>query len=180
VSHHGWHKYESTRGVLAGKHEIVNGIGEGDIWGPTDVYGVNLPLVGDSEAIVYGQVVAGMGKLHPEIGAGPYDRVPGYGKEPGFNKNDPLMPVAWTKTYQYPGGKSGKVFATTMGSSNDLSTEGTRRMVVNAVFWTLGIPVPKDGSNVQLVGDYKPSMFGFMPGDYWKEKGLKVSDFDLK
>jgi hypothetical protein len=67
-----------------------------------------------------------------------------------------------------------------MGSSNDLSTEGTRRMVVNAVFWTLGIPVPKDGSNVQLVGDYKPSMFGFMPGDYWKEKGLKVSDFDLK
>lgn len=180
VSHHGWHKYESTRGILAGKHEIVNGIGEGDIWGPTDVYGVNLPLVGDSEPIVYGQVVAGMGKLHPEIGTGPYDRVPEYGKEPGFNKNDPLMPVAWTKTYQYPGGKSGKVFATTMGSSNDLSAEGTRRMVVNAVFWTLGIPVPKNGTNVQLVGDYKPSMFGFMSGDYWKEKGLKVSDFDLK
>ncbi|MBT6768924.1 MAG: hypothetical protein HOA81_08030 [Opitutales bacterium] len=67
-----------------------------------------------------------------------------------------------------------------MGSSNDLLIEGTRRMVVNAVFWTLGIPVPRNGTNVQLVGDYKPSMFGFMPEGYWKEKDLKVSDFDLK
>lgn len=180
VSHHGWHKYESTRGILAGKHEIGNGIGEGDIWGPSDVYGVNLPLIGDSEAIVFGEVVAGMGKRHPAIGPGPYDKVPGYGKEAGFHKNAPMMPVAWTKSYQIPGGTKGKVFATTMGASNDLAVEGTRRLVVNGVFWSLGIPVPKNGTNVALVGEYKPSMFGFMKGDYWEERDLKVSDFDLK
>ncbi len=89
---------------------------------------------GQREAKVYRYVFVGRGRCVYAIGPGPYDKVPGYGKEPGFDKNDPLMPVAWTKTYQYPGGKSGKVFATTMGSSNDLSIEGTRRMVVNAVF----------------------------------------------
>ncbi len=180
VSHHGWHKYESTRGILTGQHEIQNGIEDGDIWGPSDVYGVVLPLPGDSEPIVLGQVVAGMGMKHPEIGPGPYDRVPGYGKEPGFHKNDPMMPVAWTKTYQVTGGEKGKVFTTTMGSSNDFAVEGTRRMVVNGVYWTLGMTVPEEGTNVDTVGEYKPSMFGFHREEgYWEGLGLSVSDFDL-
>lgn len=181
VSHHGWHMYESTRGVLTGSHEIHNGIGPGDIWGPSDVYGVPQPLPGDSEPVILGQVVAGMGKLHPPIGPGPYDKVPGYGKKPGFHKNDPMMPVAWTKSYQIPGGKKGKAFVTTMGSSNDLSAAGTRRMLVNGIFWAVGLPVPKNGTKVDTVGEYQPSMFGFHREDgYWQKLRLEVSDFDLK
>jgi len=55
----GHHKHQSTRGVIAESavsHSITNGISSGDVWGPTDVYGVRLPLPGDSEPILLGQV----------------------------------------------------------------------------------------------------------------------------
>jgi len=54
VAHHGRHKHESTRGIVApdaAGHPILRGIADGDIWGPTDVYTVNLPLPGDSEPV---------------------------------------------------------------------------------------------------------------------------------
>ena len=41
-------------------HPILRGIKDGDIWGPTDVYGVKLPLPGDSKPLVLGQVLEGM------------------------------------------------------------------------------------------------------------------------
>ncbi|MBX3436056.1 MAG: hypothetical protein KF861_01090, partial [Planctomycetaceae bacterium] len=47
ISHHGHHKHDSTRGILApgaAGHPILRGISDGEIWGPTDVYGVRLPL----------------------------------------------------------------------------------------------------------------------------------------
>ncbi len=89
VSHHGWHKFESTRGILVGNHEIGNGIGKGDIWGPTDVYGVPLPLPGDSKPIVLGEVVAGMGKLHPAIGQGLTTEFQATGKKRAFTRTIP-------------------------------------------------------------------------------------------
>jgi len=95
INHHGHHGGESTRGILAPdarNHPILRGIADGDIWGPTDVYGVRLPLPGDSRPLVLGQVLAGM---EP-------DAVPVEGK-----KNDPMMPVAWVKTYSVDGGPSG-------------------------------------------------------------------------
>jgi type 1 glutamine amidotransferase len=116
INHHGHHGKESTRGVLAPEakeHPIVRGIKDGDVWGPTDVYGVRLPLPGDSEPLVLGQVLSGMTP----------DDAPVEGK-----KNDPMMPVAWTKTYSIDGGPSGRVFTTTMGSSTDMASEGMRRL----------------------------------------------------
>ena len=65
-----------------------------------------------------------------------------------------------------------------MGSSNDLVSEGTRRMIVNGVYWCLEIPIPESGTKVDLIGDYKPSMFGFESDEYWAQKGLRVSDFE--
>ena len=62
ASHHGRHGSQSTRGLIAKgaeNHPIVRGIKDGEIWGPTDVYGVRLPLPGDSKPIIMGQVVAG-------------------------------------------------------------------------------------------------------------------------
>lgn len=163
VSHHGAHKKESTRGVLApaGKNSpITRGIEDGEIWGNTDVYGVRLPLPGDSTPLVFGQVLTGMQPSDPPV----------EGK-----KNDPMMPIAWTKSYQIPGGKKGQALTTTMGSSLDLENEALRKLVVNATYALLGTAdkIPSEGTDVRLVGEYEPTMYGF--GEF--KKGMKPSDF---
>ncbi len=161
VNHHGHHGKESTRGILDKgqlSHPILRGIKDGDIWGPTDVYTVNLPLPGDSQPLVLGQVLQGMKSTDEPL----------EGK-----KNDPMMPVAWTKTYKTPDGKSARVFATTMGASQDLESEGLRRLLVNACYWCLGMEdkIPAR-SKVDVVGEYKPTKFGF--GGF--KKGVKPAD----
>jgi type 1 glutamine amidotransferase len=161
ISHHGHHGKESTRGLIAADakdHPILRGIADGEIWGPTDVYGVRLPLPGDSKPLVLGQVLAGM---TPES-------EPVAGK-----KNEPMMPVAWTKTYAIEGGSSGRVFTTTMGAATDLVAEGTRRMLVNACYWATGLEdaIPTK-SCVDIVGTFEPTPFGFNGA----RKGLKPGD----
>jgi outer membrane protein assembly factor BamB len=151
VAHHGKHGSQSTRGIIAPEakdHPITRGLKDGDVWGPSDVYTVTLPLPGDSKPIVLGQVLDGM---EP-------DDKPLEGE-----KNDPMMPVAWTKTYEGAHGQRGRVFTTTMGAATDLVADGTRRMVVNGIYWALGMEdgIPKDGTDVTLVGEYKPTNFGF-------------------
>ena len=79
-----------------------------------------------------------------------------------------MMPIAWTKTYTGAAGNKARVFCTTMGAANDLENEGTRRLLVNASYWALGMEdkIPAK-SNVEIVGDYQPSNFkfkGFKPG----------------
>lgn len=164
VNHHGKHGSQSTRGIVAkGEegHPILNGIAEGTIWGPTDVYTVNMPLQGDSKPLVMGQVLVGMKP----------DDKPVEGKQ-----NDPMMPIAWVKTYKSESGKTGRVFTTTMGASQDLLSEGTRRMLVNAVYWATGIEDKIDPSrSVALVGTYEPSPFKF--GGF--KKGVKPIDHKL-
>jgi type 1 glutamine amidotransferase len=88
-------------------------------------------------------------------------------------KNNPMMPVAWTKSYKSGEAKTARVFTTTMGSSTDFATEGTRRLIVNACYWAIGLEekiAPK--SNVELVGEFKPRNFSFGGA----EKGKKPSD----
>ncbi len=183
ISHHGWHRHQSTRGIVApdaASHPILNGIGEGEIWGPTDVYGVRLPLPGDSQPIVLGQAVNrageydendplyGMRSTDIEVAGIHPDRA-----EKG-NPNEPMMPVAWTKSYQIPGGQKGRVFATTMGASTDLLSEGTRRMFVNAVFWCLDLEVPEK-ANVDIVGDFDPTPYMFVDDQYFIDKNQSVA-----
>jgi hypothetical protein len=188
ISHHGKHKHQSTRGVAASgmeKHPVLNGISAGEIWGPTDVYGVRLPLPGDSQPIVLGQVINraseyqetdalyGMRFTDNEV-AGIETEKDKDGKETKINRNDPMMPVAWIKSYQIPGGQKGKVFATTIGAATDLLTEGTRRILVNSIFWCLDLSVPEK-ANVDLIGDYQPSAYAFKEDKYWVDKNLSVS-----
>jgi hypothetical protein len=87
--------------------------------------------------------------------------------------NEPMMPVAWIKSFQAPSGRAARVFATTMGASQDMSSEGLRRLLVNACYWTLGMEdkIPPR-SNVELVGTFRPTPFGH--GTY--VKGVKPSD----
>ena len=165
INHHGHHAVESTRGIIAAGHAgspIVRGIKDGDIFGPTDVYTVRLPLPGDSQPLVLGQVLEGMD---------PQD------KPVAGEKNDPMMPVAWIKTYTGSPGKTGRVFTTTMGASQDLRSEGLRRLLVNASYWALGMEdrIP-DQSNVNIVGSYEPTPFGF--GKF--TKGVRPEDLAMK
>jgi len=188
ISHHGNHKHQSTRGVAAPgmeTHPILNGILQGEIWGSTDVYGVRLPLPGDSQPIVLGQVTNRAGEYNDQdslFGMRFSDKeVAGIeiekdkdGKEVKVNRNDPMMPIAWTKSYQIPGGQKGKAFTSTIGAATDLLTEGTRRLIVNSVFWCLDLNVP-DKADVNLIGDYNPSPYSFKDDQYWLDKNLTVS-----
>jgi hypothetical protein len=165
ISHHGQHGKQSTRGIIAPgqeSHPILRGIKDGDIWGPTDVYGVRLPLPGDSQPLVLGAVLEGM----------KFDDPPIAGK-----KNDPMMPIAWTKTYTGAAGKPARVFCSTIGAANDLPTEGTRRLLVNACYWAAGLEdkIPEK-SNVAIVGDFQPSNFSFKG----YKKGVKPAEHELK
>ncbi len=164
VAHHGHHGKEGTRGVLAPgqeAHPVLRGITPGSIFGTTDVYTVRLPLPGDSVPLVLGQVTE---TLEPD-------------SKPIEAKNNPMMPVAWTKSYQGASGKKARVFMTTMGASQDFAYEGTRRMLVNGVYWALGLEgkIPAR-SNVDLVGDFKPSPFRFKKSEEWKP-GRKPSEY---
>jgi type 1 glutamine amidotransferase len=161
ISHHGAHAKQSTRGIIApGKANspLLRGIGDGEVWGPSDVYTAKLPA-GDRDVLLFGQVLTGMDPKDPPL-PGP--------------KNDPMMPVAWTRPYTAESGKTGRVFTTTMGSSQDLQNEAFRRLMVNAVYWGAGLEnkIPKK-AKVDIVGDYKPTPFKF--GGY--TKGRKPEQF---
>jgi hypothetical protein len=147
IAHHGNHGSQSTRAVAApGEEEnpIVRGCG--DIWGPTDVYEVRLPLPDGCRPVLLGQVLEGMLPTDkPVEGA----------------QNNPLLPVAWTKTYEGADGRTGRVFTTTMGAGKDFESEGLRRPLVNASYWCLGLEgkIPEK-ANVEIVGTYHALPFG--------------------
>ena len=83
------------------------------------------------------------------------------------------MPVAWTRMWKNPKGKTNRIFCSTMGAATDFNSEGLRRMVVNAVLWGLGMEDKIDGkANVTPVGDYQPTFYSF--GGF--KKGVKPAD----
>ena len=49
-------------------------------------------------------------------------------------------PVAWTWKNQW----GGRAFITTMGHPEDFQVESFQRLVINAIHWELGLPVPKN------------------------------------
>jgi hypothetical protein len=91
--------------------------------------------------------------------------------------NDPMQPVVWLRNYKNEAGKTNKILTTTLGSATDLKSEGLRRMLVNAAYWAVGLEnkIPAK-ANVDYVGDYKPTMYGF--NGY--VKGVKPADHELK
>jgi hypothetical protein len=92
-------------------------------------------------------------------------------------KNNPMMPLVWTRDYRGEAGKTSRVVCTTMGASVDVQSEGLRRLLVNACYWALGLAerIPEK-SNVEFVGTYEPTYFGF--GKH--KPGVKPSDLRLR
>jgi hypothetical protein len=161
VAHHGAHGKEATRGIIepsAKNHPILRGVE--DIFGPTDVYTVNPPP--DAQILVRGQVVAGMKPTDPPVEGA---------------KNNPMMPIVWIRYYKNEWGTTNKILTITMGAANDLLSEGLRRLIVNGAYWAVGLEdkIPPK-ANVDFVGEYNPSNFGF--NGY--KKGVKPSDYELK
>ncbi len=169
VSHWGRHKIEACLGVAepgAERHPILKGTGQ--IFADSDTYEAYPPA--DAKILLRGLVLKGMKPTDP-----PAD----YVKKRASDKqeqgvNAPAMPVAWTREVKNDAGKVNKIFTTTMGAATDLQSEGTRRLVVNAVFWGLGMEVPAK-ANVDYIGEYKPSMYSFKG----YKKGVKPGDHKL-
>lgn len=177
VSHHGKHKHESTKGILNESmktHPILKGVGDG-IWSCSDVYEVHPPK--GYKALVYGQVVKRAGEFDKEdlyFGMRPSD------SDPVVEKNQPMMPIVWTRSFTPESGKTLKVLSTTMGASVDFLSDDFRKLLVNGVYWCVGQAknIPNSGCRADLVGDFKPTQFGFHSDDHWSD--LKLTPSQLK
>ncbi len=169
VSHWGRHKSEATRGVIedsAKEEPILRGVI--DVFGDSDVYEAYPPE--DARVLLRGAVLKGMGHDDP-----PAD----YMKKRSTDKqeqgvNDPMMAVAWTRVVKNDAGTENKIFCTTLGAATDLQSEDLRRLVVNAVFWGLGMEVPEK-ANVEYVDPFHPSKYGFKSF----RTGIKPADHAL-
>jgi len=142
VDHHGHHAHEATCGVPNAQmkgHPILTGVGR--IWCPTDVYEAHPP--DDVQVLVDGHVLTGMNPDDPE--------------KPGTA----MMPVAWIRQPNAEKG-TGRIFCSTMGAAVDLLDVSLRRLLVNGIYWCMGLE--KDISSarsVDPVGAYQPSFYGF-------------------
>lgn len=142
VAHHGHHAFESTRAVpnaALADHPILKGVEP--IWGPTDVYEVHPP--DDVEVLLDGHVLTGMNPSDAE------------------KPDTPTMPVAWIRQPNAATG-TGRIFCSTMGAAIDLKDKFLRRLLVNGIYWCMGMEADISLDRcVCPVGDYDPSYFGF-------------------
>ena len=167
VSHWGSHKREATKGIIEATAKdlpIMHGVS--DVFGTTDVYEAYPPA--DAKVLIRGQVLKGMTPSDP-----PAD----YSKKRSTDKveqgvNDPMMAVAWTREVKNAAGTTNKALCTTMGAATDLLCEDLRRLVVNGVYWGLGLEVPAK-ADVTFIDPFEPSMYGFNGFN----KGLTPDDF---
>jgi hypothetical protein len=143
VSHYGANHKMSSRLILepsqAG-HPVLRGVK--DVWVQSGGYTAD-PLQ-PSVILARGQILNGMTPDSP----------------PAPDKQQ--VPVAWVRSYTGASGRSGRVFTTTHGASEDLLNEGFRRMAVNGILWAVGLEdsIKADG-DVALVGPYQPTTFNF-------------------
>lgn len=147
VAHHGEHGKQSTRAWFASEaaeHPLLRGIADGEIWVPTEVYEVRLPMPETCRPLLVGQTLSW---LSPE-------------GTPVAGKNDPMPPVAWTNAFTTESGKTARVFTATMGAADDLENGALRRLFVNAAYWATGLEsaIPAK-ANVAFVGEYNPHSF---------------------
>lgn len=154
VSHYGKNHAQSSRLLLQPDerdHPILRGVS--DVWVQSGGYTAN-PIEG-SRVLALGQILDGMTPDSP----------------PAKDKKE--MPVAWYRTYQSASGRTGRVFTTTHGASEDLLNDGFRRMLVNGVLWAAGLEADiRPGGEIGFVGPFHPSTFSF--GGH--VKGVKPAD----
>lgn len=141
VGHYGKNHQQSTRiepVKTEADHPILRGVK--DVWVHAGGY-VGKPTSG--EILTMAQPLEGMTPDSPAA------------------ESMPPMPSEWTRTYTSPSGKTGRVFTSLYGASEDLKNEGYRRMLVNACLWAAGLEDEiKPDLDVDFVGPYRPNTFG--------------------
>lgn len=166
VSHWGSnHKY-ATRGIVADGakgNELLSGVGE--IFGDSGLYETHPQP--DSTILLLGEVVNGLKTTDGPATHELTRRSDGKKQK----ANEPMMPLAWTRIAKLEGGKSNRVFCTTMGAATDLENEGLRRLIVNAVYWGFEMPIPAK-ADVTYVDAYEPTAYG----DRTHRKGIRPED----
>ena len=154
VSHYGTNHKQSSRLLLQADqatHPILRGVK--DVWVQSGGYMAH-PIEG-SQILAKGQILNGMTPDAPAAA----------------DKEE--VAVAWYRSYTSSSGKTGRVFTTTHGASEDLLNDGFRRMAVNALLWAAGLEKSIEPTgDISFVGPYQPTTFRF--GGY--VKGVKPSD----
>ena len=156
VNHWGHHGFEGTltrTEPAQSAHPVLRGVGP--VFGDSDVYEAYPPA--DATLLLRGLVLQGMdprGPLSDKV------KARSRGDKRSQPVNDPAMPVAWVREVPNPGGKPNRVLCTTLGAATDLADPNLRRLVVNGVFWGLGLEVPA-AADVEPLAPYRPSKFAF-------------------
>ena len=136
--------------------------------GDSDVYEAYPPV--DAVILMRGEVLKGMAPSDPPAAYEKKRASDGQTQD----VNTPMMPVVWSREVQNRTGKTNKILCSTLGAATDLASEDLRRLVVNGVYWGLGMEVPAK-ADVALVGDFKPTDYSFNGF----QKGMKASDHAL-
>jgi len=93
--------------------------------------------------------------------------------EPDATK--PPMASEWTRTYKGKNGKKGRVFTSLYGTSEDILNPGYRRMLINAIYWSVGLEDKiKADSTIDFVGPFEPNTFG----NRTEAKGIKPAAYN--
>ena len=141
VGHYGTNHKQSTRIAIVpdkASNPILRGVK--DVWVQAGGY-VGKPTDGD--ILTMAQPLNGMTPDSPA------------------DETKPPMPSEWTRTYKGANGKAGRVFTSLYGTSEDITNEGYRRLLVNGIFWAVGLEdAIKPDLNIAFVGADKPNTFG--------------------
>lgn len=140
VGHYGTnHKQSTAIAVVEAmkQHPILRGVK--NVWVQAGGY-VGKPVTG--EVLTMAQPLNGMTQDSPA------------------DATKPPMPSEWTRTYKSESGKNGRVFTSLYGTSEDITNEGYRRLLVNGMFWAVGLEdkITPD-LNIAFVGAAKPNTF---------------------
>ena len=140
VGHYGTNHKQSTRIAIVpdkASHPILRGVK--DVWVQAGGY-VGKPTSG--EILTMAQPLNGMTPDSPA------------------DTTKPPMPSEWTRSYKSASGKEGRVFTSLYGTSEDITNDGYRRLLVNGIFWSLGLEeqITPD-LNIAFVGPFKPNAF---------------------
>ena len=139
AGHYGKNQVQSTRlDIVPEKkdHPILRGVK--DMWAQCGGYKAK-PLQ-PSEVLAMAQPLEGMTPDAPPI------------------KEMPPVPGAWTRAYSGTDGRAGRVFTSTYGASNDILSDGYRRLLINGCIWAVGLEdkiTPE--LKVDFVGPYQPT-----------------------
>jgi len=141
VGHYGQNHKQSTRISIVpekASHPILRGVK--DVWVQAGGY-VGKPT--DGEILTMAQPLNGMTPDSPA------------------DATKPPQPSEWARTYKSESGKAGRVFTSLYGTSEDITNDGYRRLMVNGCLWAIGLEekITPD-LNIAFVGAAKPNTFG--------------------